>query len=119
MKIMEWFDSLRRNLFHAGADKDEVSWMVHFALVLAGTLAPAYIVYAVFGMRLAVLTWFVFSEAWLLFMACREVADYMRHQRDGADMDRTWKDGWGDLIGPLLVHVFGWIGFLWLIFGGA
>jgi hypothetical protein len=120
MKILTWLNALRRKAWKFLSGGKIVSAISHLVLVVAGSLGPAYLAYAIFGKVWAILTYFIFSEGWLLFMSGREVADYFKKKAKAQvveDIDETWLDGWGDLAGPVLNRVVAYIGLLWLIFG--
>ena len=117
-KLIGWLNALRKKGFRILSGGKIISAISHFVLVLAGTLAPAYLAYAGLGKMFAIITFFVVSEIWVLFMTGREVLDYTKHKARGDDIDETWQDGLGDLVGPYFVHGAGWAGILWLIFGG-
>jgi len=118
-RFLGWINDQRKKAWRFLSRGKVVSAISHFVLVLAGCLAPAYLAYAVLGKVFAILTFAVCSELWSHFMLAREVADYFKHKARAAavrDMDLTWQDGVGDLVGPFLVRLAGWVGILWLIF---
>lgn len=117
-RFLDRLNGIRKTLWRFLSGGKTISAISHLVLVVAGSLAPAYLAYAVFGKVWAILTYFVFSEGWLLFMTGREVADYFKHKAKGDDIDETWQDGWGDLAGPILNRLVAYIGLLWVIFGG-
>ena len=121
-RFLGWLNGIRKSLWKVLSGGKVISAISHFVLVLAGSLAPAYLAYAVLGKVFAILTFAVCSELWSHFMLAREVADYFKHKAKATimdDIDLTWQDGVGDLVGPFLVRLAGWVGILWLIFGGG
>lgn len=114
--MLEQLDKLRRKVFRLLSGGKVISAVSHFVLVLAGCLAPAYLVYAVLDLTLALLTFHFLSELWLVFMVGREVVDRQKKLAMHADMDLAWQDGVGDLVGPALVYFGSWAGILWLVF---
>ena len=122
MKLFTWLNQARKAAWKILSGGKVISAISHLVLVVAGSLAPAYLAYAVFGKVFAILTFSVFSEIWSHFMLAREVSDYYKHKAKAvavADIDLTWQDGVGDLVGPFLNRLAGWVGILWLIFGGG
>jgi len=121
-RFLGWMNDQRKRAWNLLSGGKVISAISHLVLVLAGSLAPAYLAYAVFGKVFAILVFAVCSELWSHFMLAREVADYFKHKakaRVVEDIDLTWQDGVGDLAGPFLVRLAGWVGVLWLIFGGG
>jgi len=122
MKILTWLNGQRKFLWGVLSGGKVISAISHFVLVLAGCLAPAYLVYAVLGKVFAVIAFHLCAEGWAIFMTSREMVDYMRKKSQAAaveEMDETWLDGVGDLVGPYIVFAASWLGVLWLIFGGG
>ena len=119
MKLFTWLNQARKAAWKILSGGKVISAISHLVLVVAGSLAPAYLAYAVFGKVFAILTFAAFSEIWSHFMLAREVSDYYKHKAKGDDPDLTWQDGLGDLAGPFLNRLAGWVGILWLIFGGG
>ena len=122
MKLFTWLNQARKAAWKILSGGKVISAISHLVLVLAGCLAPAYLAYAVLGKVFAILVFAVCSELWSHFMLAREVADYFKHKAKATimdDIDLTWQDGVGDLVGPFLVRLAGWVGILWLIFGGG
>lgn len=120
--ILAWLNDKRRAAFKLLSGRKIISATSHIVLVLAGTLAPAYLAHAVLGPTFGILTFFIASELWVIFMTGREVLDYSKRKAKSLvveDIDETWQDGLGDLVGPYFVHGAGWMGMLWLIFGGG
>ena len=118
-RFLGWLDGLRRKAFGVLSGGKVISAVAHLFLVLAGCLIPALPFYWLFGFPFAVLAFFALSEVWFDFMLARDVLDYCKHKAEGHDIDHTWQDGLGDLAGPFAVRMAGWLGLLWLIFGGA
>ena len=122
MKLFTWLNQARKAAWKILSGGKVISAISHLVLVLAGSLAPAYLAYAVMGKVFAILVFAVCSELWSHFMLAREVADYFKKKAKAVaveDIDLTWQDGVGDLAGPFLVRIAGWVGVLWLIFGGG
>lgn len=94
---------------------DETTWGAHFVLVMLGTIVPAALASWLFGLTVGTIVGFAFSELWLLFMSGREVVDYFRHVIAEDPFDDFVRDGIGDIVGPLLVHLLWWVGLLSLI----
>jgi len=120
--FLGWLNSIRKSLWMVLSGGKVISAISHLALVLAGCLAPAYLAYAVMGKVFAVITFHLCAEAWAIFMTSREVVDYFKKKAKAVavvDIDLTWQDGVGDLIGPYMVLIASWLGVLWLIFGGG
>ena len=122
MRLFTWLNLKRRAAWKLLSGGKVISAISHFVLVLAGCLAPAYLVYAAIGTTWAILTFKLLGEFWAIFMTSREVADYFKKKAKALvvrDIDETWQDGLGDLVGPYFVSMVGWLGVLWLIFGGG
>ena len=120
--LFKWLNGLRKQAWKLLSGGKVISAISHFVLVLAGCLAPAYLAYAVLGNVFAIITFHLCAEGWAIFMTSREMVDYMRKKSQAEiveDMDETWQDGMGDLIGPYMVLIASWLGVLWLIFGGG
>ena len=120
--LWERLKAFRKSAWRLVSGGKVISAISHLVLVLAGSLAPAYLAYAVMGKVFAILVFAVCSELWSHFMLAREVADYFKKKAKAVaveDIDLTWQDGVGDLAGPFLVRIAGWVGVLWLIFGGG
>ena len=120
-KLLTWLNGQRKRLWHLLSGGKVISAVSHFVLVGFGCLAPAYLVYAAIGTTWAIITFKLLSELWAIFMTSREVLDYCKHKARAVvveDIDHTWQDGLGDLAGPYLVSLVGWLGLLWLVFGG-
>jgi len=120
--LFKWLNSLRKSLWKVLSGGKVISAISHLILVLAGCLAPAYLAYAVLGKVFAVIAFHLCAEGWAIFMTSREMVDYMRKKAKAAaveEMDETWLDGVGDLVGPYIVFAASWLGILWLIFGGG
>jgi len=121
-RFLGWLNGIRKSLWKLLSGGKVISAISHFVLVLAGCLAPAYLVYAAIGTTWAILTFKLMGEFWAIFMTSREVADYFKKKAKALvvrDIDETWQDGLGDLVGPYFVSLVGWLGVLWLIFGGG
>jgi len=113
----EWLKKWRHLLWAALVGDDEATWVAHFLLVAIGTFPFAAIAGRIWGSVVAVLVAFALSELWLLFMAGREVVDYLRAVYSGGDLARKKRDGIGDLVGPVVVHLFCWLALIGLIGG--
>lgn len=111
-KVLGWLDTWRRNLWRAAANDQEASWVSHFLLVSIGTFVPAGVVDQFFGGSWGILCAVWLSELWLLFFAGREVVDYLRAAAMLKPRKTAIRDGVGDLIGPVLVHLLCWVAFL-------
>ena len=121
-RFLGWLNGIRKSLWKLLSGGKVISAISHFVLVLAGCLAPAYLIFAVFGKVFAVLTFHLCAVAWAIFMTSREMVDYMRKKSQAAaveEMDETWLDGVGDLVGPYIVLIASFVGILWLIFRGG
>jgi hypothetical protein len=96
--------------------------VAHLLLLAAGTGIPALIIHWIWYSRnLTVVSGNLICEAWIYFMVGREVADFIGKKAKSLvaeDMDHTWKDGLGDLAGPLFVRAAWWAALVTLLLGG-
>ena len=106
--VLEFLRYWRGELWKALTANDRTTWIAHFLLVSIGTFPPAAVVSWLAGMLAGVLAAVWISEGWLLFMAGREVVDFLRGLASGKPAARIRRDGIGDLVGPVLVHGFAW-----------
>lgn len=113
-RIIEALKRWRHQYWLAFTEPDEASWLAHLALVVSGTYGPALVVWLAFGLAPALYTAKVLSELWILFMAGREVVDYVRKIAKGEPRKAVRRDGIGDLVGPVFNY-----GLTWLIFAVA
>ena len=109
--------AFRHQLWASFTGSDEATWGSHWVLVIGGSLIPAVIAGAIWGIAVGTVVGFAFSELWLLFMSGREVSDYVLHRMRG-DKPGFVRDGVGDLLGPVVNHALWWIGLLGLIVWG-
>lgn len=116
--LLEKLRAFRHEMWKALSGDAETSWVAHFMLVSLGTFIPAGIVGAIWGGTPGIVAAFALSEAWLLFMSGREVVDYLRHLWAQDPKKEFIRDGIGDLVGPVIVHLICWAGLLAVIFGG-
>jgi hypothetical protein len=115
-RFLAVLNRIRRELWRALSGDPETSWVSHFLLVALGTFPAAALAAVFWGKTGGTLTAFALSELWLLFMAGREVVDYLMHTL-AHDPPGYVRDGIGDLIGPVVVHAFCWAGLVALILG--
>lgn len=114
--LLEKLRAFRHEMWRA-LTQDDASHAAHWLLVFFGSLVPAAIAAAFWGLTVGQVVGFVFSELWLLFMSGREVVDWLKHRATG-DKPGYKRDGVGDLVGPVVNHLIWWLAILYLIFGG-
>ena len=115
--IVAFIQGWRSALWASFTGSDEATWGSHWVLVVSGSLIPAVIAGALWGLAVGTVVGFAFSEAWLLFMSGREVVDFLVHRWRG-DKPGYLRDGIGDLVGPVVNHILWWIGLLGLVVWG-
>ena len=115
--LLGFVQGWRSRLWASFTGSDEATWGSHWVLVIGGSLIPAVIAGAIWGLAVGTVVGFAFSEAWLLFMSGREVSDFVLHHLR-ADKLGYIRDGIGDLAGPVVNHALWWIGLLGLIVWG-
>ena len=115
--LLGFIQGWRSRLWASFTGSDEATWGSHWVLVIGGSLIPAVIAGAIWGLAVGTVVGFALSEAWLLFMSGREVSDFVLHHLR-ADKLGYIRDGIGDLAGPVVNHALWWIGLLGLIVWG-
>jgi len=108
-KIQDWFTASNFR-----------THIAHLVIVVLGTIIPALLVHIVWhSLTITIVAGNVMAELWMYAMGGREVVSYMASKAKGADMDNTWLDGLGDMVGPVFVRVAWWAGLLTILFGGG